>query len=76
MVSIRSTKLIGAAPPDWKPNSRCILEGCQQRNMKGQIHGINLHQFANQKEHHKNVREELMDLLDQAGIEYDPKWLD
>ena len=34
--------------------------------------------ISNQKEHHrtKTFREELVGLLEQAGIEYDPKWLD
>jgi len=34
--------------------------------------------IANQKEHHrvKSFREELVELLDKAGIEYDPKYLD
>jgi len=33
---------------------------------------------ANQMEHHRkrSFREELVDLLEQAGIEYDEKWLD
>ncbi len=34
--------------------------------------------IANQREHHRvrSYREELMDMLDRAGIEYDPKYLD
>src|SRR5438477_12216717 len=34
--------------------------------------------IANQEEHHRTrpFREELMDLLERAGIEYDPKYLD
>ena len=34
--------------------------------------------IANQEEHHrvKSFREELVEMLDKAGIEYDPKYLD
>jgi putative transposase len=34
--------------------------------------------IANQEEHHRvrSFREELIDMLDKAGIEYDPKYLD
>lgn len=34
--------------------------------------------IANQREHHRNkpFREELVELLEQAGVEYDPKYLD
>ena len=34
--------------------------------------------IANQEEHHRKqtFREEFVDLLEQAGIEYDEKWLD
>ncbi len=34
--------------------------------------------IANQEEHHraKSFREELVDMLEKAGIEYDPKYLD
>ena len=36
------------------------------------------HYIANQDEHHrvKSFREELVEMLDKAGIEYDPKYLD
>ena len=36
------------------------------------------HYIANQEEHHraKSFREELVELLNKAGIEYDPKYLD
>ena len=36
------------------------------------------HYIANQEEHHrvKSFREELMEMLAKAGIEYDPKYLD
>ena len=36
------------------------------------------HYIANQEEHHrvKSCREELVEMLDKAGIEYDPKYLD
>ena len=34
--------------------------------------------IANQKEHHrtKSFREELLDMLERAGVEYDPKFLE
>jgi REP element-mobilizing transposase RayT len=34
--------------------------------------------IANQEEHHRKLtfREELVSLLEQAGVEYDPKWMD
>lgn len=34
--------------------------------------------IANQEEHHRKLtfREELVDLLEQAGVKYDSKWLD
>lgn len=36
------------------------------------------HYIANQEEHHrvKSFREELIEMLNKAGIEYDPKYLD
>ena len=36
------------------------------------------HYIANQEEHHrvKSFREELVEMLEKAGIEYDPKYLD
>ena len=36
------------------------------------------HYIANQEEHHrtKSYREELIELLDKAGVEYDPAYLD
>ena len=36
------------------------------------------HYIANQEAHHraKSFREELVELLNKAGIEYDPKYLD
>jgi len=36
------------------------------------------HYIANQEEHHrvKSFREEFIEMLDKAGIEYDPKYLD
>jgi len=36
------------------------------------------HYIANQEEHHraKSFREELIEMLEKAGIEYDPKYLD
>ena len=36
------------------------------------------HYIANQEEHHrvKSFREELIEMLDKAGVEYDPRYLD
>jgi len=36
------------------------------------------HYIANQEEHHrlKSFREELVEMLDKAGVEYDPQYLD
>lgn len=36
------------------------------------------HYIANQEEHHrvKSFREELVEMLNKAGVEYDPKYLD
>ena len=36
------------------------------------------HYIANQKEHHrhKSFREELVEMLERAGVEYDPRYLD
>jgi len=36
------------------------------------------HYIANQEEHHrvKSFREELVEMLSKAGVEYDPKYLE
>ncbi len=62
---------IGIANFSWQEGYGCFTVSPTARpNVKNYI--------ANQDEHHQRIsfREEFVSLLEKAGIEYDPKWLD
>jgi len=62
---------IGLAKFAWQEGYGAVTVGPTSRD------GVKRY-IANQEEHHRKLtfREELVSLLEQAGVEYDPKWLD